>query len=449
MIRLANATVVHLDPPSVAPGTDVLLDGPRIAAVGPSALAAAARTAAAPRTIDLGGAILMPGLVCGHNHLYSALSRGILARVEASDDFVSILANLWWRLDRAIDGEILESSGLVGCVEAVRAGCTTVVDHHASPAFIGGSLDVLKGCFERVGLRGVLCYETTDRGGEAEMRAGVEENRRFAAAAERDRAARGEARLVEAMVGGHAPFTLPDGALEALGGVARDSGRGFHVHVSEDSFDPSFSHRRYGLDPLARLDRWGLLSGRSVVAHGVHLTEGDREILRARGSWLAHQARSNMGNRVGYTAALPALPRVVLGTDGIGSDMLEEAKFAYFKHRDAGGPLGPADFARFLQAGNDLAAASFGASFGRVEPGSMADLVALDYTPPTPLVDANVAGHLAFGLSSASVSTVIVGGRVVMERRAFPLDVEEIFARARSEARRLWDRMDSAPTSAR
>jgi cytosine/adenosine deaminase-related metal-dependent hydrolase len=93
---------------------------------------------------------------------------------------VSVLQNLWWRLDRAIDEEILYYSGLVGAIEAIRAGTTAVIDHHASPGFIGGSLKTLKKAFEKIDLRGILCYKVTDRGGSNEMRQGINENIAFA-----------------------------------------------------------------------------------------------------------------------------------------------------------------------------------------------------------------------------------------------------------------------------
>jgi cytosine/adenosine deaminase-related metal-dependent hydrolase len=150
-----------------------------------------------------------------------------------------------------------------------------------------------------------------------------------------------------------------------------------------------------------------------------------------------------MNNHVGYQHALPSLPRVALGTDGIGSDMIEEFRAAFFKHRDAGGPLWPGDFARFLQAGNELVQRCFGGTFGSIEPGVVADLAVLDYRPPTPLVDGNVAGHLAYGMSSADVETVIVNGRVVLENRRFPWDIEPVYAQARDAARKLWANMDA------
>lgn len=460
MTLLKNATVVRLHPSEVLEATDVAIEGGLIAAVG--------REAAAPknrpeRTIDLAGRVLMPGLVCGHTHFYSALSRGVLARVAPSTDFVSTLRNLWWRLDRAIDREILEASGMAAALDAIQSGCTCVVDHHASPSFIAGSLDVLAACLERAGLRGVLCYETTDRNGRDGALEGVEENRRFAAKLDAERRAGGgqgtgpaagpgnarrvapanAPRLLEAMIGAHAPFTLDDETLDELAGAVHAARRGLHVHVSEDPYDAARSHHEHGRDPLARLAAHGLLSDRALIAHGVHLPPADREILAASGAFLAHQARSNMNNHVGYHEALPALPRVALGTDGIGSDMFEECRTAYFKHRDAGGPLGPGDFARFLQAGNEVARRCFGGTFGTVEPGAVADLVVLDYRPPTPLVAENLAGHLVFGMRSADVESVIVNGTFVYEGRRFPFDTEPVLGQAREAARKLWRNMDA------
>ena len=439
MILLKNATVVHLHPAEVVPGADVLVDGTEIRSVG----RAAGEGIKPERTIDLAGRLLMPGLVCGHDHFYSGLSRGIMARIAASPDFVSTLQNLWWRLDLALDEASVRASAMVCALEAVKAGCTAVIDHHASPSFITGSLAAMKECFERVGLRGILCYETTDRNGAAGMKQGVEENRAFARLVEGEKKGKGKNRLVEAMIGGHAPFTLSDDSLSALGSVVSETGRGFHVHVAEDGYDPSFSHHAHGKDPMARLDGHGLVSDRSLIAHGLYLTPADREILNGRGGYLAHNSRSNMNNHVGYNHELPHVKNVVLGTDGIGSDVLLEAKFAYFRHRDDGGPLGPGAFMRFLQAGNEILHRGFGEGFGRVEAGYKADLVILDYDSPTPLARENVAGHVLFGMGSRDVHSVMVNGKLVMEARTFRWDTAAVYADAQTEARALWQRMDA------
>ena len=453
MIVLSNATVLTFYPPEAESGVDVVIEGARITARGKGAgkgrapgkrATAGSPPDAKPKIIDCTGKIVMPGLVCAHNHFYSALSRGIMARIRPADDFVSTLSNLWWRLDRALDGEALAASAAVASMEAIRAGCTAAVDHHASPSFITGSLDVLAAGFQRAGLRGVLCYETTDRNGEDGLREGIVENLRFAAAAEKERMARGENRLVEAMIGGHAPFTLPDAALRGLADAVSKTRRGFHVHAAEDSFDPSFSHHAHGRDVLERLDGFGLLTDKSIIAHGIHLSGADRGLLNARGAFLVHNCRSNMNNRVGYNRDLPDVKNIALGTDGIGSDMLEELKFAYFKHRDAGGPLSPGDFTRMLcGGGGDLLGRLFGEKFGLVREGYMADLAILSYDPPTPLSAGNAAGHAVFGMGSSAVETVIVGGRICMEGRRFPFDEAEAYRGARAAAADLWVRMDA------
>ena len=439
MISLKNCTLMHLNPAEIRTGVDIVIEGAKIASVGEGA----AGEGPGETCLDLHGKIVAPGLVCSHNHFYSGLARGILAHIEPSTDFVSHLSNLWWRLDRAIDEEILHYSALVCAVEAVRCGCTAVIDHNASPSFIAGSLDVIRSCFEKVGLRGILCYETTDRNGPEELQKGIEENIRFAQKIEQEKKTGVDIRLVEAMIGGHAPFTLPDEGLHALGQAVKDTGRGFHVHVSEDRFDPSFSHRRYNKDVLQRLDEFGLLDEKAILAHGIHLTDHDAEILTRRRSFVAHNCRSNMNNHVGYNSRLPDLLNITLGTDGIGSDMIAETQNAYYKHRDSGGVLTPNDYAGFLHNGNAILARYFENNFGRIEEGYTADLTIFDYESPTPLVNDNVAGHLIFGLSSRHVGTVIINGRIVMANRKLPWDTEEVFAQARAAAEKLWHRMDA------
>lgn len=448
MLLIKNATVVHLYPPEVIPDVDVVINGTEISDVAVGAGSAVK----ADSTFDAKGKIVMPGLVCAHNHFYSGLARGILAHIPAITDFVSNLSNLsnlWWRLDRAIDEEILHYSGLVCCVEAIKAGCTSVVDHHASPSCIAGSLDILKKCFEQTGLRGVECYEATDRNGEEGMYRGIDENLRFAKLIEEERLSKSQERLVESMIGGHAPFTLSDRGLRGLGDAVEKTGRGFHIHVAEDKFDQSYTHRYYQKEILARLDDFGLLTDRSVLVHGIYLAADDVEILNKRDAFLVHNCRSNMNNSVGYNAMLDSVSHVGIGTDGIGSDIMEEVKFAYFKNRDVKGTLLPADFLRFMQAGNGIVEKAFGGGgtgsscFGRIEAGYKADIAIFDYQSPTPVVDENVGGHVIFGMGSRDVDTVIINGNVIMENRSFSWDVDSVYREAQPVAKRLWAAMDS------
>ena len=440
MIVIKNATAVEFDPPRVRENCDVVISDGKIAKVGTGA----AKDVAAEKTIDGAGKIVFPGIVCSHHHIYSALSRGIMSNIGPTPDFVSILKNLWWRLDRGIDEDVLHFSTLTASMDALRCGTTAIIDHHASPEFIEGSLDVVKQGMELIGVRGATCYEVTDRHGRDGMTAGIEENRRFALEVQAA-AQKGESpRLVEACIGGHAPCTLPEEAYEKMADVIRETGRGLHLHVAEDRYDVSHSHVTYGEDIVARLDRHGMLNSRTLLVHGVHLSDAEIETLNGRDGFLVHNARSNMNNSVGYNHKLPKVRNLALGTDGIGADMFAELQSAYFKHKDEGGPWWPGEFLGALQAGNRILERLFGESFGRLEPGYMADVAVANYASPTPLVPENVAGHFVFGQNAGIVDTVIVDGRVVMENRHFPEDIDEaaIAEGAREQGRKLWRRID-------
>lgn len=431
-----NAVLVEFDPPSVREGMDVLVEDEAIREVGNG-------LAGEDKVVDCSGRLLFPGLVCSHHHIYSGLARGVMAEIGPTPDFVSILRNLWWRMDRAIDEPSLRSSGMICNLDAIRAGTTSVIDHHASPEFIAGSLRVIKETFEETGLRGATCYEVTDRRGTEGMVAGVEENLAFARLIDAEKQTGTWSGLTEAHIGGHAPVTLPDDALRRIADACAQSGRGFHVHLAEDRYDVSHSHATYGVDLIPRLESFGLLSEKTVLVHGVHLASDEIESFNDHDCFLVHNARSNMNNNVGYTTRLPEVKNLALGTDGIGADMFEETRTAYLRHKDAGGSWGPGDFLNALASGNRLLERIYGARFGRIEPGYKADLVVAAYQSPTPLVAENIAGHMVFGMGSGMVETVMVNGRLVMEDRKFGVDVDPIYAEAREQSRALWKRMDA------
>ncbi len=440
MIIIKNATALQFEPSKVWKNADLVIDGDEILALGEGA----AKNHDADKVIDASGKLVFPGLVCSHHHYYSGLSRGIMARVGPTPDFVSVLRNLWWKLDRGLDEESLYYSSLINSIEAIRSGTTTVIDHHASPNYIRGSLGTVKKGFVETGLRGMTCYEVTDRNGREGMRAGIEENRRFAEEAEKEKRSGGP-HLVEAAVGGHAPFTLPDEGLEAMAEVVKKTGRGVHLHVGEGQYDVSDSHLQYNQDIMARLHRFDLLNDRAIFVHGTHLSEADLALINGADSFLIHNSRSNMNNGVGYNEKLPRYRNVAIGTDGIGADMFEEFKFAYFKHKDNGGALFPDAYLRYLYNGNLLLQRYFDGRFGNLEAGYKADLVISDYQAPTPLEGGNIAGHMAFGMTSKDVRTVIVNGKIVYEDRAFPFDVAKIYEESGKAALRLWKNIDSLP----
>jgi putative selenium metabolism protein SsnA len=400
--------VTSLDPVRVVDG-DLWVQGGRIAPPGEGVRIAGE------------GVVVVPGNVCAHTHLYSALARGMPYALEAPRDFLQILQRVWWRLDRALDEDSVRASALVGGMEALLSGTTTLVDHHASPNAIDGSLDVIADALESLGVRSVLCYETTDRDGAERALAGVDENRRFLR--ERRSLARG-------MVGAHAGFTMSDETLLACAEVGP-----LHIHAAEDRVD------RGAVD---RLDRLGVLDETTLLAHGVHLDTGEIAIVREAEATVVHNARSNMNNSIGRAHVGELEGRLALGTDGIGSDMFEESHAAYFRLREddidavPGWPLDRlAESARLAGRIHDEPL------LGTLEPGAPADLVVLDYPAPAPVTDGSFAGHWIFALSSRHVRDVMVAGEwVVSGRRLTRTDQDGLAAGALDQARRLWQRLD-------
>lgn len=374
------------------------------------------------------GLLVAPGNVCAHTHLYSALARGMPYALAPPEDFLQILQRIWWRLDRALDDAGTRASALAGGVEALLSGTTTLIDHHASPNAIDGSLDVVAEALGGLGVRSVLCYETSDRDGPARARAGIAENHRFLR-----RVAIERPPLLRALVGAHAAFTLSDETLLACAEVGP-----LHVHAAEGACDPG---------AVARLARLGVLDSETLLAHGIHLDEEEVELVRSTGAALAHNARSNMSNSVGRARVLELGPRVALGTDGIGSDMFEESRAAWFRLRedDLAAP-GDWPLARLAESAR-LAGRIFGEPLlGTLAPGAPADLVVLDYAAPAPVRESSLAGHWIFGLSSRHVRDVMVAGEwVVRDRRLVRADQDELAARLRPEAERLWRRLEEIP----
>ena len=401
----------------------------------------------ADTVLDLEGKIVLPGWVCAHTHLYSTLSRGMPSPDRPPKDFLEILKKIWWRIDWALDEESIYYSALVGAIEAARCGTTMLIDHHASPSVIKGSLKIIRRALQEVGLRGILCYEVTDRGGMVERDRGMEENVDFISAHQSHPQFRG-------LFGAHASFTLKNDSLRACARLANELHAGLHIHVAEDRFDSLQARAEYSQAVIERIESFEGLNSRTLLAHGTHLTSAEIDRVNQARAWLVHNPRSNMNNSVGYAAPVRFGDRVALGTDGISSNMFEEARFAFFKWRDSaycddrpkrvsddGHSLKKLDVVALLANGHRLASETFGSNFGTLQKGSEADLTILNYPSPTPLTEENFAGHLLFGMEASHVESVMVAGKFVVRERKFPhLDLPSIYHRASTLARRLWDR---------
>jgi putative selenium metabolism protein SsnA len=431
-LLLSGGTVVRsLAPPVVEVG-DVLVEGGRVVAVGGTPPPGVGR-------IECGGCLVVPGNVCAHTHLYSALARGMPYRLESPRTFVEILQRIWWRLDRALDETTIRASALAGGMEALLAGTTTLIDHHASPGAVDGSLDIVADALGELGVRALLCYETSDRDGPAIARQGLAENARFVAAT-----TSGARPLARGMVGAHASFTLSEETLGACAELARESGVGLHVHVAEDAADERDAEARFGVRVMQRLAAAGAIDRRSLLAHGVHLDPAEIEIVRSLGATVVHNARSNMNNAVGRAPLAAFGERVALGTDGIGADMFEEGRTAYFRRREEDVLTGMTWPLERLAESARVAGEAFGEPLlGRIEPGAPADLVVLGYPAVTPVGASTLAAHWLFGIGAASVRDVVVAGEpVVRDGRLVRLDPQVLAAQTQAGATRLWRRLE-------
>jgi putative selenium metabolism protein SsnA len=390
--------------------------------------------------VDLAGKYVMPGMVNAHTHLYSALARGMAGPKQSPKNFLGILRQIWWKLDEALDDEVTYYSALVGSIEALRYGTTTLIDHHASPNAIRNSLDTIKNAIGVVGLRGVLCYETTDRGGRKRRDAGLEENERFVIENTNNSHFRGS-------IGAHASFTLNDDALQALGDLARMYDCGVHLHVAEDKADIEDAARKWRTDMVKRLQRFGLLTHKSILAHGVHLSKSQLAAVEETGAWVIHNPRSNMNNAVGYAPLNWFGERSALGTDGFPADMFEESKFGFFRNQESEHRVEFDRLPRMLQAGQKLVSSFFGREFDTLRVGAPADLIVLDYNPPTPLTSGNLLGHFLFGMNSGMVVHTMVDGEWRMwNGELVGIDEEKIMRESAVVARKLWKRMSKDRT---
>jgi putative selenium metabolism protein SsnA len=431
----------------IVPDGALYVEGEEIADLGPSA-ELEVRYPMAER-LDAGGRLVMPGLICAHTHFYSAFARGLALSGEPAANFPEILEKLWWRLDKALWPEDVRYSALVSLVDAIRHGTTTLIDHHASQKRIAGSLDEIAAAVDLAGVRACLCYEVTDRDGEDAARAGIRENTRFIQVA-RGRQDDGD-RHIAAAFGLHASLTLSDETLALCVDLARQLDAGLHLHVAEDKADVRDCLRKSGLRVVERLQKAGVLGSTTIAAHCVHVDRLETALLRETGTLVVHNPRSNMNNAVGTADVRWMLKTgipVGLGNDGFSNNMFTEMAAAYLVHKQASGDprLLPADqvIEMAWEHNAHIARAFFplGPQFGQLARGAPADLILVDYDPPTPLTPGNLPWHIVFGVDGTGVDTTIVAGRVLMRHRELlSLDETAIMARARELAGKLWQRI--------
>lgn len=434
-----NGTLITMDPdlPVIDQG-GVVIDGEKIAQLG-NASELLARYPEAER-IDAKGGLIMPGMLNTHMHMYSAFARGMGLPGFSPANFVEILEGLWWRLDKVLTAQDNYYSAMVTGIEAIKNGTTTLLDHHASPNAVAGSLDDLAKACTELGIRASLSYEVSDRDGSDIAQAGIVENQRFARWCQQ-----AQPKRLAASFGLHASFTLSDETLKTCAEMAGDVG--FHVHTAEAASDREYNITNFGLPVVKRLDQFGIWNPRSLAIHCVHVDQSEMDLLKERDVSVIHNPESNMGNSVGRADILTMLDkglRTGLGSDGYSTDMFEGIKAANLLHNFCSGPAAAwAEVPQMAFANNiEIVCRHFGKQVGRLKSGWQADVIVADYRPFTPLTEENWYPHLLFGVSGGMVRTTIVDGQVLMKERLLTtVDEEKVYHNARIQARQVWERI--------
>ena len=393
--------------------------------------------------IDVDGKVIMPGFINTHHHIYSAFARGMASSGKPNENFLEILENLWWKIDKKLSLEDLKYSAYTTYIDCIKKGVTTVFDHNASPFAVTGSLDSITDAAKDLGLRTCLCYEVSDRDGEKIAQEGIDENINFIKKYNTD-----EQNMIKGMFGLHASFTLSDETLRKCDEELKGLNAGYHVHVAEGIDDLEQCLEKYGKRVVERLRDMNILGDKTIAVHCIHVTDDELNILRDTNTMVVHNPESNMGNAVGCQPFLELHQKGItigLGTDGYTSDMTESMKVANIIHKHV--KQNPSVAweevpVSMFENNRKIAQKYFSGDLGILRAGALADVIVVDYDPLTPMNENNINSHILFGFTGKDVVTTIIDGKVIMQdRKLVGINEKEIFKTSREVAKKLWDRM--------
>jgi putative selenium metabolism protein SsnA len=441
MLLIGNGKVITRD--NARPIIDngcVAIDGNKIIEVGKTLELKEKYSSA--RFIDAKGKLIMPGFINAHMHYYSTFARGMANDSPAPKNFVDILKGLWWRLDKVLTLDDVYYSAAVPMIDQIKNGVTTAIDHHASPFAIKGSLFKIAEAAEAFGIRSNLCYETSDRDGEEISEEGIAENVEFIKYCNKK-----NDDMMKAMFGLHASMTISDKTLDRCLSEINGLNTGFHVHCAEGIQDVEDSKAKYGKGVIERWYDSGVLSDKTIAVHFIHISEKEMDMLKEKDTMVVHNPESNMGNAVGASPILEMHKKGILlglGTDAYTNDMMESYKVANIIHKHVKGDSTVAwgEVPDMLFNSNRKIVERFiDGKVGILQEGALADVIVVDYDPPTPINENNINGHLLFGITGKNVDTTIINGKVLMEaRKLVNIDEERIMAKSRELAAKVWER---------
>ena len=415
----------------------VAIEGTKIAAVGETE--AIKKQYGDAEFIDAKGGVIMPAFINTHEHIYSAMARGLSIKGYNPKGFLDILDGQWWTIDRHLTLEQTKYSAVETLISCIRNGVTTVFDHHASFGQIGGSLFTIADVAKELGVRACLCYEISDRDGMDKARESVMENAEFIRYALKD-----DTDMIAGMMGMHAQFTISDATME-LAAANKPDEVGYHIQVAEGIEDLHDCLKKYGKRIVDRLMDFNILGEKTLLGHCIYINPHEMDLIKDTNTMVVHNPESNMGNACGCPPTMELVHRGILtglGTDGYTHDMIESYKVANVLHKhhlcDANAAWGEVPKMLFE---NNAAIANryFKTPLGVLKEGAAGDVIVVDYNPPTQLDASNINGHILFGMTGRDVVTTVANGRVLMKDREIKvIDVEEAMAKCREESAKLW-----------
>lgn len=388
------------------------------------------------QVIDGKGQLLLPNFVCNHAHIYSIFARGLVLPFNP-ENFLDILKQMWWKIDAKIDNETTFYSGICAGKEFIENGVTTVIDHHASGTDISKSLTMLKkSLVDTLGLRAILCFETSDR---YDIASCIKENMSFLNRYQSDH--------IRGLFGMHASMTLSDDTLKRIARQLKDNP--IHIHVAESEMDEQDSLDKYQMTITERLEKYNLVNPNSLIVHGVDISDKELDIVKKHNAYMVVNTTSNMNNGVGLPNVKNYLNhdiKVLVGNDGLSSNMTTEyLNVLYTGHLYNKTPtaIGLGEVLDMINNSYDYASKMLGIKLGRIEKDYEADFMLVPYEPFTKIDESNAFGHIFYGLyPSLRPNDVYASGRCLLKnRKIISKKVNKLFSEAQSVSADLWKRV--------
>lgn len=356
--------------------------------------------------IELNNKIVTKPLINFHEHSYSKLAKGFKIKSNL-ESFDKILSDYWWKEDLCLDEESIYYSALLTGIDSIKNGIGIIFDHHSSPNFVEGSLEILSKAYETLYIKNVLCYEISDRNNKVICNKSIDENFDFIQKNKQNS---------KGMIGLHASFTLEDDTLKKIAEYNKNINAGIHVHICEGTEDTELSLLKYGKRPLNRFIDFGLCNSKSIFAHGVNLNNEELKYLENQNIALAINIDSNLNNAVGVHNYKQVINNLVLtGTDGMHQNIFKSFKNLFLVSRLNGLSFEQSfNFIKNIYFKSNIFANKY-FKLNKLQVNDDADLVIWDYIPPTPADKENIWSHIIYGLTESKVQHFIHNGMFLLK----------------------------------